>query len=368
MRYTAKVRLRKAIYIAIAIIVFIALNYFLITKVFITKTPIEKSAVEIANGVDVGVFPYDDGSVVVIGDQLVCYDTKGVALFTTTLPAVQMKAQRNGDLTICWQENVIMIIDELGIAKPYHQLGTVNILMATCSPSQYAVALIEEDQLWLRVYDLNGILIEQDVQPFLSALSIGYFGEKNEQLWALMLDYHGTLPITRLYTSHPGNSQTGRITINDQVCYDLVPVKDFVYIIGTHHIQSRTYTNKKLSEWLINGWALQDTIVNDSEDVTFLLAPVDTTGMDVPLSALWYINPNNSEQYRISMPAGILRAVLTDKKIYAISPQGIYNMSFNGKKRGFSKLTFAIDEVIGVSSGKAVVVRSGEKYYTVALH
>ena len=207
MRYTTKVRLRKAIYISIVILVFIALNYFLITKVFNKTTPIEKSAVLIATGNTSQIFPYEDGSIAIIGDQINCYDSKGNLLYTATLPSEGMKAYRNDKLTICWDTNLypnlVVILDEFGEDKFQEQLDGEEILMATCNSSQFAVAILEEDQTWLRVYNLEGVLIEENVQPFLSVLSIGYFGEKDIQLWDLMLDYHGTLPITRLYTSHP---------------------------------------------------------------------------------------------------------------------------------------------------------------------
>jgi hypothetical protein len=43
-------------------------------------------------------------------------------------------------------------------------------------------------------------------------------------------------------------------------------------------------------------------------------------------------------------------------------------MQYNGRKRSFSKLPFIIDEIVGVSAGKAVVVKSGLDYYTIALN
>jgi hypothetical protein len=355
--------------IAFAIIALIALNYWLFTKVFRQTTPIEKSAVLIASGETSAVYPYADGVIAVTDKEATCYNHKGEKLFTTTLPTEGMKAYRNGKNTICWVTNIVVVIDDRGeiiITKQLEKSDT-KILMATCNSSQFAVGILQEQQSWVRVFNFQGAEIASTLYPDQSILGIGYFGEKDEQLWTLAMDYHGTLPITKINTNHPGNSQTGYITLNGEIAYDLVPLKDSVYIVGTHHIQSRTYTDTAISQMLINGWSLQDYLVGDNDDVSFLMAPVDTTGYDVPLSAVWYITPNG-EQYRISMPAGVIKAVLTKKKIYAISPEGIYSMQFNGKKRNFSKLPFIIDKVIGVSAGKAVVVKSGLDYYTIALN
>lgn len=366
MRYTTRTRLKKLVYIAIAIIAFVALNFWLFTKVFRRTTPIEKSAVLIASGENAAAYPYDDGVITVTDSQIICYDYKGNKLFTSVLPLENMKAYRNGDITVCWYANVAVILNKSGEILLKLELDG-QILTAASNSSQFAVAIIEEEQSWIRVFDLTGTEVAADLKPDMSILDIGYFGEKDIQLWTLLLDYHATLPITRIETNHPGNSQTGLIKIFNQVGYEVVPIKNLVYIIGTQHIQARTYTNVKKSEILINGWTLQDSIVNDNDEVKFLLAPVDTTGLNVPLSALWYITPSGV-QYRISMPSGIKKAVMTEKKIYAISSNGIYAMNFNGEKRKFSKLPFIIDEIIGRCEGRAVIVKSSDNYFIIALN
>lgn len=367
MRYTTRTRLRKAMLIVLAIIALVALNYWLFTRVFRQTTPLEKSAVLIASGENSAVYPYEDGVIAVTDTEVTCYDHEGNKLFATTLPIEGMKAFRNGKNTVCWVSNIIVVINDRGEVVLQKQLESSEILMATCNANQFAVGILKDQQPWIRVFNFQGGEIAETLYPDQSILGIGYFGDKDEQLWTLALDYHGTLPITKINTNHPGNSQTGYITLNGEIGYGLVPMKDFVYIVGTHHIQSRTYTDTTISQMLVNGWSLQDYLVEDKENVSFLMAPVDTTGFDVPLSAVWYITPSG-EQYRISMPAGVVKAVLTKKKIYAISPEGIYHMQFNGRKRGFSKLPFIIDEVVGVSAGKAVVVKSGVDYYTIALN
>jgi hypothetical protein len=242
-----------------------------------------------------------------------------------------------------------------------------EILFATCNSEQFALAVIEEGQSKIRVYDFNKIDIWTNLFPDMSVIGMGYFGDSYDQLWSLALDYHGTTPITRLYTNYPGSSQTGRITVNDQICYAAEPLEESIFIVGTSNIQKRTYTDTRVSEVLINGWSLQDSLANANDEVAFLLAPVDTTENDVPLSALWYIS-HTGEQYRISMPADIKSAALTEKKIYAISDEGIYYMNFNGQGRNFSKLSFSIDEVVGICKGKAAVLRSGTDYYIVGLN
>ena len=368
MRYSTRVRVKKMTYIMIAIVVFIAVNILLFTTVLNKSRSIEKSVVHIARGENSKAYPYNDGVITVDGNHVVSYDYTGEKQFETDVERENMKAYRNGDNTVLWKTNLAIVLNSAGEVRLLQDVGINNeIIMAVCNSSQFAVALIEEGQTKIRVFDFNGIEIWDNLYTDMTILDIGYFGGKDQQLWTLILDYHGTIPVTRLYTNHPGSSQTGRITVNDQVCYALEPLSSSVYLVGTHHILSRTYTDTKLSEIMINGWALQDSYVNDKQEVSFLLAPVDTTGNDVPLSALWYITPAG-EQYRISMPSGILRGALTDRKIYAISKEGIYYMNFNGQKRNFSKLPFVTEEVVGVCEGKAVVLRSGWDYYIVGLN
>jgi hypothetical protein len=355
-------------YIIIAIAVFVAVNVLLFTTLLNKSRSIEKSVVRIASGENARAYPYEGGVVTVDGVHVTSYDYNGEKQFETDVERENMQAFRNGDNTVLWQTNLAIVLNSAGEVRVPHDVGETNeIIMAVCNSSQFAVAVIEEGQVKIRVFDFHGIEIWDNLFTDMTILDIGYFGEKDQQLWTLILDYHGTLPITRLYTNYPGSSQTGRITVNDQVCYALEPLDDSVYLVGTHHILSRTYTDTKLSEIMINGWALQSSYANDKDEVSFLLAPVDTTGNDVPLSALWYITPAG-EQYRISMPAGILRGMLTDRKIYAVSKDGIYYMNFNGQKRNFAKLPFDTEEVVGVCGGKAVVLRSGWDYYIVGLN
>ena len=370
MRYSTRVQLKKTIYIFIAIIAFAAVNIVLFTTVLNKSRSIEKSVVKIVSDENARAYPYEDGVIIISGTQVSSYDYTGQKQYETDVQYDNMMAYRSGNFTVLWQKNknVVMILDADGEKRLTQDLGEEDkAIMAVCNASQFAVSVIEEEQNKIRVFDFHGVEIWNNLFTDMSIMDIGYFGDKDQQLWVLALDFHGTLPITRLTTNHPGSSQTGRITVNDQVCYALEPLSSSVYMVGTHHILSRTYTDAKLSEIMINGWALQGSYVNDKEEAAFLLAPVDTTDSGTPLSALWYITPEG-EQYRISMPTGIKRATLTGTKIYALSKDGIYYMNFNGQKRNFVKLPFQTDEVVGICRGKAAVLRSGVDYYIVGLN
>ncbi len=368
MRYSTRVRLKKYIYIAIAIIAFFGLNILIFSAIINKNQSIQKSVVGIASGENAKAYPYEDGVIAVVGTQVKSYDYMGEVQYEYEAPREGMQAFRNDNITILWHTNIAVILDNTGEVLSVQEMPNQGtILFGTCNSEQFAVAVIEEGQSKVRVYDFNKIEIWTNLFPDMSVLSIGYFGESDDQLWSLALDYHGTIPITRLYTNYPGSSQTGRITVNDQICYALEPLDESIYIIGTSHIQQRTYTDNKLSEILINGWALESSLVGDNAEASFLFAPVDTSGNKGPLSSLWYIS-HTGEQYRISMPANIKSATLTEKKIYAISNEGVYFMNFNGQGRGFSKLDFAIDEVVGVCKGKSAILRSGIDYYLISLN
>jgi hypothetical protein len=360
--------LKKYIIIAIAIIAFVGLNILIFTTIINKNQSLQNSIEEIASGENAKAYPYEDGVIAVVGTNVKSYDALGQIQYEYEAPRENMQAYRNDDVTILWHTNIAVLLDKTGEVLCIVEMPNKgNIFLGTCNAEQFAVAVIEEEQSKVRVYDFNKIEIWTNLFPDMSILSIGYFGESYEQLWSLALDYHGTIPITRLYTNYPGSSQTGRITVNDQICYAVEPLSNSIYIVGTSQVQQRTYTDTKLSEILINGWALQSSLVNDKQEASFLFAPVDTTGNNVPLSSLWYIS-HTGEQYRISMPANIISATLTERKIYAISNDGIYYMNFNGQGRSFAKFPFNIDEVVGVCKGKSAVLRSSTNYYIVSLN
>lgn len=356
MRYSTKVRLRRNIIVGLSALAFISLNVWLFIYISLPNRALSKKVVELPIVSTGQVYAYEDGMVMVSDQTLISYNYEDGIELTMQLPVSNMKAARRGNIICVWESSSLQVYNEQG--KEITSI-TVNgeIFMVSISTSMVAVATIEEGQYWVRVYNLAGQQIHDMLLPFMSVLDIGFFGDNMSQLWVLSLDSHGTIPITQIRTHHPGKSMTGLISINNQICYKVFPMKDVIYTVSTNHIQTWKYTNERATEQLVYGWTLQDYNIRGDQGIDFLMGPATSEDSEVPVSALWYLGAG-TEQYRVSMPGNIFRAMLFDKKIYAVSSDGVYVMDTDGSARKFHKMPFGVGSVVAVIPNKGFVLRS----------
>lgn len=362
MRYTTRKRITTYIFwigIAAAII-FANIWLFVIVQ---PVTRLEKNLIELDVSPFARIYPYDEGLMVVDQRELISLDLNGKEDFRVDLPSFDMEASRNGNVTVVWDDRNAQIFNQEGTAILQKQLQGSNdqILFGRAGERYFALATIEEGQYRARIYDYEANEIDYMLFPSQSMLDLGFFGDSGNQLWALLLDSHGTIPISKVRTDHPGKSMTGSITILNQVSYALMPLDNSVYVVGSHHIQSYSYTSVEQSEILVYGWTMQDYLIQD-DAVSFLMGTNQNDEYVSPISALWYIGHDNT-QFRLSMPTGIIKATMSEKYIYAFSEQGIYVYEKGKTSKNFQKLSFEILDIAAVVQGKAIVIQSAEKFY-----
>lgn len=362
MRYTTRKKITKyLLWISLAaIIIFANIWLFFIVQ---PVTRLEKDLIKLDVSPYARVYPHDDGLMVVDQTELVSFGLNGREDFRVELPEFDMQAYRNGNVTVVWDNDTAIIYNELGqkILERILQ-GTGNrILFGRTGKSYFALATIEEGQYRARIYDYESNEVDTMLFPYQSMLDLGFFGDSGDQLWELLLDSHGTIPITKVRTDHPGKSMTGSITILNQVSYSIMPLDNLVYVVGSHHIESYTYTSVEQSQILVYGWTMQDYIAKENS-VSFLMGTNQNDEYESPVSALWYIGDDGKE-FRLSMPTGIMKAAISDNYIYAFSDKGIYVYEIGKTNRNFEKMSFEIIDVPAVVEGKAIVIQSEEAFY-----
>jgi len=363
LRYTTKRKILRYMFWLFLAAVIVLLNIWLI---FVVKpvTRLEKDLIELDVSIYSRVYPYENGLIVIDQRDLISYDLKGREQFRVVLPEFDMEASRKGNVTVVWSATNSQIYNEDGVLileKPLYTEDS-KILFGRTGEDYFALATLEEGQYKARIYDYEANDIDDMLFPSQSILNIGFYGDSGNQLWALLLDSHGTIPISKVRTDHPGKSMTGALTVLNQVCYATMPMESMVYVVGTHQIQAYSYTSVLKEEVLVYGWTMQDYILGEGNDVAFLMGTNQTTEYDSPVSALWYIGKDN-EQFRLSMPTGIIKAYMSDNYIYAFSAQGINVYEIGKTSRNFQKLSFDIVDVPAVVRGKAVVIQSEEHFY-----
>ncbi|MEX1377061.1 MAG: hypothetical protein AB1Z23_06225 [Eubacteriales bacterium] len=362
MRYSTKKRISKYIFWLLIAGLILILNLWLF---FIVQpvTRIEKDLIKLDVSPYAKAFPYEEGLIFVDQKELICLDLKGREKFRKELPSFDMEAYRNGDATVVWNDQVAQIYNELGeriLEKTFDGTGS-QILFARTGNSYFALATREEGQYRARIYDYEANEVDIMYFPFQSILDLGFFGESGDQLWAMLLDSHGTVPITKVRTDHPGKSMTGALNVYNQVCYAVMPLDTLIYVVGTHHVESYTYTSVEKSEVLVYGWTMQDYIDYDDK-VSFLMGTNQNDEYASPISALWYIGAD-SKQFRLSMPTGIINAAISEDYIYAFSQEGVYVYEIGKSGKKFHKLSFQIMDIPAVVKGKAIVIQSQDEFY-----
>lgn len=365
MRYKTKRRIRRIVLIAVIALALIGALTFVVYRAINPVAPVNKRTVELPAAPGDSIYGWESGFLCVSGRTLVCVDTAGKPLWTADLPVDGMEVTRAYGLTAAYKGNMYVLIDSNGSVLATQELTTGNILMMRCGSSGVAVLTQEEDQHRLWVYDLGGGLVDNARFPYLSVLAMDYYGLDGKLLWVLVLDSHGTIPVSWYRSYHPGKSTTGAITLNGQVAYSALPTDKEVFVVGTHNLIGHTASNAKNYDKLIYGWSLQDQRETGGE-ARFLLAPSNTGDQDAALSTLWYIS-SSGQEYRIPLPSGCFKALIGASGLVAVTREGIYTMNIDGGNRAFSKMPFLIDRVAAVSPGNAMAVESGGLVYLVPL-
>ena len=339
MRYTTKRKITKYLMWLGAAAIIVLVNIWLI---FVVKpvTRLEKNLIELNVSAYSRVYPYDEGVMVIDQRELISFDLKGRENFRVDLPEFDMEAYRKGNVTVVWDNDTAQIYNEYGVlilAKQIEPGDDVEILFGRTGTSYFVLATIEEGQYRARIYDYEANDIANMLFSSQSTLDLGFFGSSGDQLWSLLLDSHGTIPVTKVRTDHPGKSMTGSITILNQVCYEVMPLDGSVHVVGSHHIESYSYTGVEQNEILVYGWTMQDYLIEDN-NVSFLMGTNQSDEFESPVSALWYIGADNT-QTRLSMPTGIFRAFMSEDYIYAFTTQGIHVFGIGKSGRSFQKFS-----------------------------
>jgi hypothetical protein len=346
--------------LAVAAVVF---GIYGLVKLLSGTQNLDKGSVQLPTSDADGVYAWKDGILSVEGKQIVCCDMLGKLLWETPLPSTGMKAYREGNLTAVWGGKDVFILDENGIVKQHNETSG-DVVLARPGISTYAIITKEENQHRLWVYSVKTKdPVDDELFPYESILGMGYFGEDLNQLWTLAIDSHGTQPLTKLTTYYPGKAITGGITLDNEIGYAAILHDKMTYIVGTHTLTFWEHTSDKKDSKLIYGWNLQDTLVEDNGQISFIFSPTGN-GTD-QISALWYINTGGDE-YRIPLPAGCFKAMLKERgRLCVATHTGVWSMAKDGTGSRYYPIGNTVDSIPAVIPGKAFVIQENHRNFLI---
>lgn len=332
---------------------------------WIGGTPtLDKNAAHLPNSDPSGVFAWDNGMLFVDGRNLICQGLNKSDDWQTNLPETGMKAARVRSITVAWGGKSVVVVDEKGEQKPMPQISG-DVVMAVPGSKYYAVVTKEENQHRLRIYNVkDASLVDKDAFPYQSVLGMGFFGQSLSQFWVLIVDSHGTEPVTKLRTYYPGKSNSGEIVLKNEIGYAAYLEDKTKFLVGTHTLSE--HTSDKIDSKLIYGWNLQDMLKESNGTVSFLFAPV-SAGSAGQISTLWYINTGGDE-YRVPLPAGCTKAMLKERgRLCAVTANGVYAMAKDGSGSRFYPIGRTVESIAAVIPGKAFVMVEQHRNYLIQM-
>jgi len=366
LRYQAKQRIRHTLVWVIILLAIAAVAVGIFVRV-LRPAPVFSAAITQLDASSVeNITPFETGVFAVNEDQLTCYDPTGKNLWVTKLPQRNMAVGGDEKRACAWQGSQVVLVNSQGLISLDQSVHGADIRLVSVGADMFAALTVEDDQFRVRVYNQNGRELDSLLFPDQSVLDMGFFGDNNSQLWVLVLDTHATLPISRLQMYNPGKSITGRITLNGQVAYRVIPTAKSIYTVSTRYINNWSNTNDMLSEQMIYGWSVIDVLKDKAGGIAFCMGSTEISGGGHSLPMVWYCHIDaggRTTQYRrVSMPVGCEDAVITSSHIVAATGDGLYTMNLDGSNCRLYQPRPDV-RMVGHIPGQSVILQSGQEFF-----
>jgi len=191
---------------------------------------------------------------------------------------------------------------------------------------------------FIRIFDSAGQeLMRNEVTS--ETLKFGLYGDKDD-LWYLTLDTSGAYLLSNITTISPSQQKTtGLVSIADQLVADILFNGTDMIVSGTKYQTVYDIFGDTVSEELIYGQALEDTVINESGKYFLVYVPRKVTEEGFFYTAR--LLSLDGSDVLIQLPAGIHSISLSERNVYCFAENTVYIYDYSGKY--IDKLTFEFD-------------------------
>ena len=232
--------------------------------------------------------------------------------------------------------------------------------------TQYAAAQTgTEHNSTLVIMDHGGRQVDKIELPNQTVLDFGFFNG-DTLVWVMYLNTEGTVPTCSITTYRPNRMQTGTITDENQVLYEVVFQSTKIRAVGTDYIKDYEYTTKEIPDnrMLVYGWYLMG-IDDRSDNPLMAFVPVDQADSTTGVNDLRMIRGQTDQWVRL--PYAAHNVLVLDDAVYAFNNQYAMITRMGNLTPTSYMLPIYADRVLGVTENRSAVVSSGGSIYLLPL-
>ncbi len=237
----------------------------------------------------------------------------------------------SSSMVAAWSGTQLHIIDRDGNST-YNENLSDAIQFARVGAKYVAVVMGGDISPSLVIKDMQGTTVDTEASAYkdLILLDLGFFSD-GEFLWTTSMDVYGSVPDTRLHTFRVHVSNSGGISLGDNLVYSVVYAGAKLNVISTRQLRQYDYrgTQDQNGTVLVYGWQLMDAVPSGSEAM-LLFKPAksaDFMGRINQLRLIW-----GKTDRRYALPCACVGAGLYSKRIYAFADDMVYRADLGSRR------------------------------------
>jgi hypothetical protein len=316
------------------------------------------------------IMPFGDKLIYYDGQTIYClsssnqemwsYDMGGGASFDT-----------DGQRVVAWAGTSLHILDRNGRSS-YSDSFANTIQFARISQKYVAFVTGTAENPQLIFKDLNGNQADQETQAFANSviLDIGFF-DNGAHAWIISMDVGATVVTYRMHLIQVGLSNTGTVSLGEQITYKVLYADNLLNVINTHEILQYTYRGERrnsANRQIVYGWQLIDFNLSGDKLRTLFVPAFQTAGVQ-EMTELRVLEGNKN--FRYTLPDTCVGAGIIGNRLFAISKDSLYRADLSAQRfQGLNLPSNIRDRVTGylgqLDGGVALVV-CGQRIFALTL-
>ena len=276
------------------------------------------------------VTPFGDSVLYYDGMTLFCLNSKGSEKWSYTLGA-NASFSCSDKVVAAWTGTQLHIITKDG--RSTYKDNMADVIQFARVGSKYVAAVLGSDvSPSLVIKDMQGTSVDNETTAYedMVILDLGFFAD-GEYLWSTSMDVYGTVPTTTMHTFRVNLSNSGEISLGENLTYAIIYAGTELNVISTRQLRQYDYrgTQDPTGTVLIYGWQLMDHQVSGN-NAMLLFAPSRQMESLDGVNQLRLLSGNTDK--RFTLPSSCIGAALYNRKIYAFSADTVYRADINAQR------------------------------------
>ncbi len=276
------------------------------------------------------VTPFGENVLYYDGMTLFCLNARGHEKWSYTLGA-NASFSCSDSVVAAWTGTQLHIINRDGYSTYNENLADV-IQFARVGDKYVAVVLGADISPSLVIKDMQGTSVDNETTAYEDKiiLDLGFFSS-GDYLWTTSLDVYGTVPDTILHTFRVNMSNSGEVSLGENLTYAVIYAGNKLNVISTRQLRQYDYrgTLDSTGTVLVYGWQMADYQLNGNTAMLLFAPSRQMDGVE-GLNQLRLLSGKTDK--RFTLPSACVGAALYNKRIYAFSHDTVYRADVSAQR------------------------------------